>query len=230
VSDKRKKHLANAKARKANLTKAEHQAEQAKAAAPAKAKKPIARAIQKIKALLAKVADRIKRIRSRGHDKPKGQVTQYDSVNPSGIPASASYVAAYVNGLYANVAAMRARFPKAHIETIAVTSSADADWLDVETGDATPGQCADWYHRQKSKGAKRPGFYANLSTMAQVITALRAAGIKRGQVRLWTADPDGKPHINKAGDYPNLDWSADGTQYQWTSGYDASLCKPSFFA
>ena len=62
----------------------------------------------------------------------------YDSVSPGNIPAGAEMVAAYQDGLYANVGAMRARFPGATVVTIAVRHTTRAHVLDVETGDATP--------------------------------------------------------------------------------------------
>jgi hypothetical protein len=68
----------------------------------------------------------------------------YDAVDVLSIPSDAQYVAAYVDGDYANLPAILARFPHAVITTITVTGRTRADWGDVENGDldATTGPAA----------------------------------------------------------------------------------------
>jgi hypothetical protein len=64
--------------------------------------------------------------------------TIYDSVSVAAIPADATAVLAYVDGRYANLTQVAARFPHARILTVTVTGSVHADVADVEAGDLTP--------------------------------------------------------------------------------------------
>ena len=105
--------------------------------------------------------------------KPAGPITMYDAVNIDGIPADAIAVAGYVNGRYANTGELRARFPHAKLLTIAVNTMADAECLDVETGDAMPAQTPGWVLRQHARGLARPCVYANRSTMPAVLGRAR---------------------------------------------------------
>ena len=152
---------------------------------------------------------------------PAARFAMYDSVDVDQIPGNATHVAGYVNGKWPTVAALRARFPHAKVLTIAVTANADAECLDVETGDATPAQAPAWVKRQQARGVKHPKIYANRSTMPTVWAALQAAGIKRDEVKLWVADWTGQPHL-PAG--------YDACQWISTAGYDESLCGAHFLA
>lgn len=60
---------------------------------------------------------------------------QYDSTNAAALPPGARY-AAYVNGEFANIAAVKARFPKAR--TVGIDVLGDA-WLDARMIDWEPG-------------------------------------------------------------------------------------------
>jgi peptidoglycan hydrolase-like protein with peptidoglycan-binding domain len=160
-------------------------------------------------------------------------IAMYDSVDISQIPASPQAAAGYVDGRFANVAELRDRFPGAHILTIAVTADADADCLDIETGDATPAQAAGWYARQQARGVARPCLYASASVMqADVVPLVQAAGILRGAVRLWSAHYTMAAHICGPGTCRAMSISADGTQ--WTDramgrNLDESLLADGFF-
>jgi hypothetical protein len=150
-------------------------------------------------------------------------LAMYDAVTVENIPAGALAVAGYVNGRYQTVSALRARFPHAHLFTIAVNIGADADCLDVETGDATPAQAPEWVRRQLGAGLRRPCIYANRSTMPAVWAALHAAGIERNHVRLWVADWTEEPHIPTG--YDACQWHGG-----MTVPFDESLCSPTFFS
>lgn len=160
-------------------------------------------------------------------------LTMYDSVDISQIPASASAVAGYVNGRFQTVPALRQCFPGARILTIAVTADADADCLDIETGDAHPAQAAAWYARQRIRGVTRPVLYASASVMQNdVVPLIQAAGILRPAVRLWSAHYTKAAHICGPATCRAMSISADGTQ--WTdraSGrdLDESLLAADFF-
>ena len=161
------------------------------------------------------------------------ELTMFDSVDVNQIPGDAQAVAGYVNGRFQTVPALRQRFPRAHILTIAVNASADADALDIETGDATPAQAAAWFLRQKARGVNRPCLYASASVMdTQVIPALDAAGIGPREIRLWSAHYTHTPHVCGPSSCRELGRTADGTQFTDRAlgrNLDQSLLLPDFF-
>jgi len=157
-------------------------------------------------------------------------ITMYDDTSVSLIPAGAEAVAAYVDGRFANLNAVKQRFPKAKILTITVLGGT-ADAGDIETGDMTPKSGAAWAKRMMLAGHRRPVVYANRSTMPAVIAELRKLGITRAQVRLWVADYTGVPH------FPTFQWgstttSADGCQFTDKAlgrSLDESILRDDFF-
>ena len=162
-------------------------------------------------------------------------LTMYDSIDPSQIPADAAVVAGYTGGSWPTYASLATRFPHARRVSIAVTASADADFLDIENGDATVGSAAGWYARQRARGVTRPGFYASASTMAaSLIPAYQAAGISRRSLRLWSAhygSPLG-PHICGPVTCGLVPVTMDATQLTDVAlgrNLDASLLAASFF-
>lgn len=159
-------------------------------------------------------------------------ITMYDSVDLSQVPANAQAVAVYVDGRFANVAQARARFPKAHILSIAVFARDDADCLDIERGNATPDQAAGWAARQFARGLKRPCLYASASVMQVILESVSAAGISRDALRLWSAHYTMKSHVCGPRSCREMTRDADGTQ--WTDralgrNLDQSLLRDDFF-
>ena len=160
----------------------------------------------------------------------------FDSVNADTLPADASYLAGYTDGRWPDYGEIRARWPRAQVLSVTVFASQDADALDVETGDATPDQAPGWFERQRARGIARPCIYANASTMAAgVIPAMRAAGIDRSAVRLWSAHYTDEAHICGPASCREVSIGMDGTQ--WTDSaagnggpVDESLLLASFFA
>ena len=109
----------------------------------------------------------------------------YDSVNMGAIPTSATLVAFYVDGLYANGTACKARFPHAIRVPIAVfPSTNDGVVLDCETGDATPSQCPGWVVKRRAAGVD-PTVYCSESVWPQVQAAFAAN--KVAQPHYWIA-------------------------------------------
>lgn len=153
----------------------------------------------------------------------------YDSVTVSAIPSDARAVAGYVDGDWPTFHLL-GRF-KANRLSIAVHSDADAACLDIEAGDATAGQAAGWVARQINRGQKTPVLYASRDTLPAVLRELRAAGIPRRQVRVWSAHYTDQPHICAPGSC-GAAFTADATQ--WTDkalgrNLDESLLSDSFF-
>ena len=137
--------------------------------------------------------------------------TMYDAVTVSAIPDGSVLVAGYVNGSYANLSGLRARFPHALVVGVTVTAGADeGQVLDVESGDASPAEAPGWVERRRAAGAD-PTVYCNASTWPAVRAAFSAAGV--AAPHFWIADYDGDPAI-PAG--------AVAKQYASNENYDTS--------
>lgn len=190
---------------------------------------------QRRRSLHAKIADAndfIKRLARRIRRLRKGGPTvMYDSVDVSRIPADAPAVAGYVNGIFTTWPDILRKFPHARKLSIAVTSAANADCLDIEPGNATPANAVAWYRRQRQRGVKRPVMYANVSTMPLVLNVLRNAGIGREAVRVWTAHYGRGEHLCGPKCGFGMPTVADGTQ--WIERHDLNLdinvLQPDFF-
>jgi hypothetical protein len=118
----------------------------------------------------------------------------YDAVTPANIPEDATLVAGYVDGLYANIAAMKARFPLAQIVSITINAADNAgDVLDVENGDATPAQAPGWVAARRASGHTWPTVYCSLSPWPVVQAAFLAVNV--AEPDYWIADWTGNAHI-----------------------------------
>lgn len=182
------------------------------------------RAYRRWKALVAQAERGLAKARKARH-----KLVMFDDVNVGLLPAGGDIYGVYVDGHFANHTAVAAKFPSARLLTITVIGS-KAEAGDIETGDMTPASGARWARRMLAAGVHRPVCYANRSTMPAVIAELRAAGIRRSQVRLWVADYTFHPHL------PVLRWGSRLTTAdacQWTDkshgrSLDESICVPSF--
>lgn len=139
-----------------------------------------------------------------------------DSVTVANLPNGADAYAGYIDGAFQTYHALAARFRgHAHLLSIAVFASGNAECLDIETGDATPGQAPAWVRRQHGRGIRRPVLYASASTMGTVSTTLHRAGLARSSYRLWSAHYNGHAHICGPGTcaFPGVP-ACDGTQWR----------------
>lgn len=156
----------------------------------------------------------------------------YDAVDLTQIPPNAPAVAGYVNGKWPTFKEIPTRFPHAKHLSIAVSADADADCLDVEKFDAVPAQAPAWVRRQKARGVNKPAVYCSVSDAKTVLDVLEASGIKRSEVRLWTAHYTSTPHrCSKACGF-GMPTTADATQYTdrfHGKNLDASLLSETFF-
>lgn len=137
----------------------------------------------------------------------------YDSISPDSIPADAVMVAGYADGMFANIPAMKARFPRAIVVDIAVKWTTRARVLDVETGDATPAQAVQWCTQTMSDTSNHTlTVYCNMDAWPSVRSAFQSAGVT--EPNYWVARYDNDPTV-PAG--------AVAKQYQGdTNGYDVS--------
>jgi hypothetical protein len=147
-------------------------------------------------------------------------LTMYDSTNVGTLPTGADAYAGYVQGAFQTFTALQQLFAAsgAHLLSIAVFASGDADCLDIESGDATVAQAPGWVKRQLARGAHRPCLYTSVSNMDALVSALGGAGISRAEVRLWSAHYGQGKHICGPSACGLTGHACDGTQ--WT---DAAL-------
>ena len=170
--------------------------------------------------------NRIEQVKDHGRE-----FRMFDSVDISQIPESAEAVAGYVNGYWPTYRDVEKFWPHAKRLSIAVTASADADCLDIEPGDATPGEAPEWVRRQQRRGVKQPVLYCSLSRVMSVLQHLDNNGIKRSEVRLWVAHYTHEPHRCGPSCGMAMPTKADATQFTDHSGgrsLDESLCGPGF--
>ena len=141
--------------------------------------------------------------------------TLYDAALTKNIPTDATLVAGYDDGkLYTWSAADWARFPNATLIHITATGETLTSHVaDIEPGDLTPADAADWLRRRLAAGITTdtniPTLYCNQSSLPAVRAACHGFAWQ-----LWLADPTGTAHL------------ADGsmaTQYSWAGKYDTSL-------
>lgn len=154
------------------------------------------------------------------HSGPPPTYLIYDSVNPSVIPAGKS-VGAYANGMYrASGSALAATH--SNVLWIDVNgSSADANVLDVEPGDATPAGAALWV---KARLTSHPNSVAIVYTFQNAWPAVKhyvgtLPSWMQSKVRYWIADPTGVPHVLPG---------ASATQWYWGKTYDISTANLDF--
>lgn len=151
----------------------------------------------------------------------------YDSVNAKAIPSQAVMVAGYIDGRYANIAEMRARFPHSTLVEIAVRATTDAGQvLDVERGDATPSQAVSWVQVRRRAGAD-PTVYTSLSEWNAVRSAFRNNHVP--EPHYWIADWDGDASLlagTVAKQYHNTpNWDVSVVADYWP-GVDHPSMKP----
>lgn len=164
-------------------------------------------------------------------------VVMQDSITVANLTDAADAYLGYVNGRWPTYPAVVARFPGKPVLSLAVSADADAEGCDCEAGNLTPAQVPGWVKRQLARGLTQPVVYASASAMAGVLSALKAAGIQRTQVRLLSAHYGAGKHIcgpNTCA-YPGVP-ACDGTQ--WTdkapgtggSRIDESILQDGFFS
>lgn len=159
-----------------------------------------------------------------------------DSIRPGDMPPGYPAYLAYVDGARSmDAAAVRARFPSAHILTLTVLGgSAVADGCDREPGDLSPAGAAAWLHWRISSGAWRPVLYDSRDDVPATLGQLAAAGVQRAQIRILSAHYGAGEHICGPGTC-RASFQADGTQ--WTDTFpgaggaliDMSVLSDDFF-
>ena len=137
----------------------------------------------------------------------------YDGIFPSEVPGGAQLYAAYLDGNWADFAALLAAHPGAVGVPIAVSAGFNGGVvLDVEKGDATAAEAVDWVLMRRKAGAD-PTVYCSMSAWAGVQAAFKARGV--AQPHYWVAD-------YSLGSNPPIPAGAIAIQFADRGGYDVS--------
>lgn len=149
-------------------------------------------------------------------------ITMYDGIYVGNVPAGAAAYAGYTSGSWPDYATIKAKYPYAHVLSIAVYAGGPGDCLDVEPGDAT--------NTQAESARAYKVYYTSAAFAAQMVADLAQGGKPRSSYRLWIAHYTGTPHICGPNScrYPGVP-QADGTQYASNNFYDSSLLADDFF-
>lgn len=113
----------------------------------------------------------------------------FDTVTLATVPVHPFALAGYTSGYWPTYLPLRARWPKAHTISIAISWGYRADCLDLEPRDAVPAQAGAWALADIRAGHPHPCLYSDLSEMPAVKASLAAAlGPNwRSHVLLWLA-------------------------------------------
>lgn len=159
-----------------------------------------------------------------------------DAVTASNLPDNQEYGVFYVDGLYANYAAVRARLP--HANLFGITCLGETGWkatyIDVERGNLGAANQAqliqkavEWVVKQIALDVDPIGVYASLDLWHN---GLWAALEKHGaRIKRWCAAYDQDPSLTLT--YEGVTYHFDA--HQWAGnvapGVDKNVADPSFF-
>ena len=122
-------------------------------------------------------------------------------------------IAAYGNGSFANYKAARKEFPHLHVLQIDVKNEGIGNTGDFEAGDMAYEHAGAWAKGRMAAGIHRPVVYFSVSNYHAIIASLHAAGVKREDVRIWTAHYNGRPHLCSSACEAGMSHPADATQW-----------------
>ena len=101
-----------------------------------------------------------------------------DSVTVTNLPDGFDLYGGYTDGLYANMTALKARFPDKPLVGFTVfASDLYGDCLDVETGDASPTEAPGWIVSRRQQGHPGPLVYCSESIWPQVRAAFQTQNV-----------------------------------------------------
>lgn len=158
-----------------------------------------------------------------------------DSVTPANLPAGFDAYLGYVDGAYANLAAIKARFPGVPVYGLSVVANPNLgpgdDGSDSEPGDSTIAEAVADTKAQLAAGVDRPIKYCPASWGQTMVDAHDSAEITRDRYRLllahygWPGGPNGE-HICGPATCGYV--QADGTQWIDHGPWDESLLDDTF--
>jgi len=167
-------------------------------------------------------------------------VAMPDSIYVPNLPAGYTAYLGYADGKWPTAAELRKTFPAAHIISLTVFGTTDADGVDIEPGgNANAAEGVAWVAGKLDRApSSRPVIYASMAGtpgygMPWVLDELAKRNIPVSSVRLHAAHYTYHAHICSPA--CGASFTADATQ--WTDRYpgnngtliDMSSCNPSYF-
>jgi hypothetical protein len=161
----------------------------------------------------------------------------YDAIYAQDLPRAALPIdgdvyAGYVDGDWPDFAEICKMFPQLsaldHVLGYTTGLDSNAEFIDIENGDATPEQAVDIWYPGASQKFWRPGNYIQLSNFETLVELYADRGVEQYKCRFITAHWNGVPHVCG----PNTGCSryqADGTQWAMTPSYDSDQYLDNFF-
>jgi hypothetical protein len=134
-------------------------------------------------------------------------------------------VAAYGNGRYTNYPAAKREFPNVPVLELDVKGEGIGHGGDFESGDMPASEAGSWAKKRIAAGVHRPVIYFQVSSWEPIMASLRAAGLEREHVRIWTAHYDGRPHLCSSACGYGVTGEADATQWG-SADYPSTLPAP----
>jgi hypothetical protein len=122
-------------------------------------------------------------------------------------------VAAYANGSTANYRVAKREFPHVPVLEIDVVNDGVGDVGDFEPLDISTAHAGSWAQNRIAAGIVRPVLYFSVSQWVEIMSSLRSAGLRRRDVRIWTAHYNGRPHLCSAACGFGVKGAADATQW-----------------
>jgi hypothetical protein len=157
----------------------------------------------------------------------------YDSIHVEDLPEGGDFYLGYVNGAYANVAEIKARFPDKPVYGLTVLGPLGGvlkgeSGVDTEPGNVDiPGAAQD-IKDELAAGVHMPIGYTMVSWADALVQAVTALGVPRSQWRLLAAHYGAGQHICGPNTCGQLRTPADGTQCFDPGPYDISLVSNTF--
>ena len=101
-----------------------------------------------------------------------------DSVTPANLPQGFDVYAGYCDGLYNDVLQIKAMFPGKPVLAFTVfATDIIGDYLDVESGDATPAEAPAWIAKMRLAGHPDPGVYCSEALWTTVKGEFQTQGV-----------------------------------------------------
>lgn len=154
--------------------------------------------------------------------------TIFDSTDPTKLPGGGAGALAYMDGLYANLAAVRALYSV--VKTVTCRPSSPANWwadiIDCERGNPNAQQSAQWAYDKLAHEMGRPCIYCGTAIegdpdydLPGVQAAVEAMGLHVGDVDYFVADYDNLANLA----IPAGEVGVVGKQYASNDAYDTSI-------
>ena len=134
--------------------------------------------------------------------------------------------AAYGNGSYENYNAARKAYPRLRCLEIDVWGQGIGNTGDFEPGDMALDHAGRWAAGRIAAGVWRPVIYFSIGSWDPIAASLKAAGVSRSDIRIWSAHYTGREHLCTSACQGTFTGTADATQ--WGSPKPKNTLPPAY--